>query len=153
MAEPGRPKKLVGVYWRVSAGECLVFHFKERRWEVFESYQPFDIADALKVALGRIDEAIPGTLARAAKIDDDNWMRKKSRKRHYIAEERRVLRQCRGARFGGRLFEHAAVNQIRICLFDTPGCRLWTANSAPPLAGLFVFGLSWSPNALFERRL
>ena len=28
---------------------------------------------------------------------------------------------------------------------------LQIANSAPSLAGLFVFGLSWSPNALFER--
>jgi hypothetical protein len=91
MPEASRPRKLVGLYWRVSAGGCLVFHFKERNWDIFESYRPFSIADALKVGLGRIDEVIPGTLARAAKIDDDNWMKTRSRKRRYIVENRDLL--------------------------------------------------------------
>src|SRR5262245_61969201 len=82
-------KRLQGLYWSHLA-DHIVFHFRNGHWDVFESLAPFTIQDAFERVLKVVEEAVPGTLAKATELDDANWM-KPLRKRRYIAENLDVL--------------------------------------------------------------
>jgi hypothetical protein len=79
-------RQLVALHCTVWKAKRIVFRYKAGRWEVFESLRPWDIREALKVSLERIDDAFPGGLAKAAELDDANWQASKRRTRRYIAE-------------------------------------------------------------------
>ena len=64
MTDPGR--KLVVVY-SGRYKKRLVFEYEEGRFNVFESFQPSSIAEALQVSLERIEEAYPGSIEKAAR--------------------------------------------------------------------------------------
>ncbi len=79
-------RQLVALYCRVWKDRRIVFRYKKQRWQIFESLRPWDIRDALKISLERIEEALPGALAKASALDDKNWQSTKRRTRRYIAE-------------------------------------------------------------------
>lgn len=69
----------------------IVFRYKNERWDIFESLRPWDIREAIKIGLQRIEDAVPGTLEKAAELDDQNWRNNKRRTRGYIAEASELL--------------------------------------------------------------
>ncbi len=70
----------------------LVFRFKvDFRREIFEVFRPLEIREALKEGLERIEQSIPGSLAKACQLDDEDFQSNKRRKRRYIAEEKDLL--------------------------------------------------------------
>ena len=79
-------RQLVAVHCSVRKERRIVFRYKMQRWDIFESLRPWDIREALKVTLEKIEEAIPGAVAKAAALDDKNWLSNKRRTRRYIAE-------------------------------------------------------------------
>lgn len=80
-------KKLIAVHCSVLRREKkIVFRYKQGRWDLFESLRPWDIPEALRITLSRIEDAVPGALAKAAKLDDKTWQSNKRRTRRYIAE-------------------------------------------------------------------
>ncbi len=84
-------RKLVALYSSVRRDRRIVFRYKDRRWEFFESMRPWDIREALRVSLKKIEEAVPESISKAAAIDDKNWQSTKLRRRRYIAESRDLL--------------------------------------------------------------
>ena len=84
-------RQLVAVHCSVSKVRRIVFHYKMERWEIFESIRPWSIREALRISLQRIDEAMPGTLEKAAVVDDKNWQRNRLRTRRYIAASADLL--------------------------------------------------------------
>lgn len=84
-------RKLVALHCSVRKERRLVFRYKDGRWEIFDSFRPWDIREALKIGMERIEEAVPGAVAKAAKLDDKNFMSKKLRTRRYIAESPDLL--------------------------------------------------------------
>ena len=79
-------RQLVALYCGVWKERRIVFRYKKKRWQIFESLHPWDIREALKISLERIEEAFPGALAKASTLDDKNWQSTKRRTRRYIAE-------------------------------------------------------------------
>jgi hypothetical protein len=84
-------QKLVALHCSVWKEKRIVLRYKGGRWEVFESLRPWDIREALKISLEKIEKAVPGAVAKAAKLDDRNFMSKKRRTRRYIAESPDLL--------------------------------------------------------------
>jgi hypothetical protein len=84
-------RRLIAVHCSVSRTKRIVFRYKDQRWDIFESLDPWDIREALRVALGRIEDAHHGSLAKAAEIDDREWQSNKHRTRRYIAESAELL--------------------------------------------------------------
>src|SRR5581483_1989461 len=84
-------RKLIALHSRVSKEKRIVLRYKEGRWETFESLRPWDIREALKISLEKIEKAVPGAIAKAAKLDDKNFMSKTLRTRRYIAESPDLL--------------------------------------------------------------
>ena len=84
-------RRLLAVYARVSSNKRIIFRYQMGRWDYVDSFHPHTIGEALKVAFERIEEARPGTLARAAQLDDDDFQTNKRRKRRYVAESRDLL--------------------------------------------------------------
>lgn len=85
-----------------------MFRYKNERWDIFESLRPWDIREAIKIGLQRIEDAVPGTLEKAAELDDQNWRNNKRRTRRYIAEASELLyidsaSSAGAVRIGGRL--------------------------------------------------
>ena len=85
--------ELKGVYfspwWK---NRRLIFRFREHgRWERFEAFRPWEVREALKVALERIEESVPGALSKAAELDDQEFQSNARRKRRYIAENKDLL--------------------------------------------------------------
>ena len=70
---------------------CITFRYKVQRWDIFESLRLWDIPEAFKISLERIEEAKPGALAKAADLDDKDWQSNKRRTRRYIAESPDLL--------------------------------------------------------------
>lgn len=68
-----------------------MFRYSQGRWDVFESLRPWDIREALRVSLERVEEAVPGSLEKAVVLDDKNWQSQKRRTRRYIAESPDLL--------------------------------------------------------------
>jgi hypothetical protein len=89
--KPAPSRKLVNLYYRQSGARGLVFHFKEGRWDIYESYTPATIADAFETAFTKIEDAVPGSLAKAEELDDAKWLKTSSRKRRYIARDPSLL--------------------------------------------------------------
>lgn len=86
------PKKLTALHCSVWGREKrLVFRYKSGRWDLFESIRPWNIREALKVGLEKIEDAFPGAVAKAAILDDKNFQSNKRRTRRYIAERRDLL--------------------------------------------------------------
>jgi hypothetical protein len=83
-------RQLVAIHYN-SKDRCIAFHYKEQRWDVFESLRLWDIPEAFRITLGRIEEAKPGTLVKAAALDDKNWQSSKRRTRRYISESPELL--------------------------------------------------------------
>jgi len=83
-------RQLLAIHYR-SKDHCISFHYKAQRWDVFESFHPWDISEAFKTTLERIEEAKPGAISRAADLDDKNWQSNKRRTRRYIAESPDLL--------------------------------------------------------------
>ena len=79
-------RELVALHCTVWRARRIVFCYRTGRWEIFESLRPWDIREALRISLEKIDDAFPGALARAAQLDDANWQANKRRTRRYIAE-------------------------------------------------------------------
>lgn len=69
----------------------LVFHYRVGRWDVFESLKPWDIREALSITLHKIEEAAPGSISKAAALDDKNFQSNKKRTRRYIADRQDLL--------------------------------------------------------------
>jgi hypothetical protein len=84
-------RKLIAIHCTVWRDRRIVFRYKLGRWDTFDVFRPLDIREALHVALTRVEEAIPGSLAKAAEIDDKNWMKSKQRTRRYIAESPELI--------------------------------------------------------------
>lgn len=85
-------KKLIALHCSVLRREKrLVFRYKSGRWDLFESLRPWDIREALKVGLEKIEDAFPGAVAKAAALDDKNFQTNKRRTRRYIAEHQDLL--------------------------------------------------------------
>lgn len=84
-------RKLIAIHCSFWKGKRLVFRYKEGRWESFESLSPWDIREALHTVMERIEDAVPGSIAKAAEIDDENWKNNKRRTRRYIAESPELL--------------------------------------------------------------
>lgn len=84
-------RKLVAVHWSFWKGKRIVFRYKEQRWDIFESLRPWEIREALRVVLERVETAVPGTLAKAATLDDEEWRSNKRRSRRYLAESPDLL--------------------------------------------------------------
>lgn len=82
---------LSGVHWSVFKNRRIVFRYKEQRWDIFESFRPWDIPEALKTSLERIEESHPGALANAANLDDKNWQTSRRRTRRYVAESPNLI--------------------------------------------------------------
>lgn len=93
IARPFTPKRVLkGIYCRVWGMEKrIVFDYRSGRWSFFESLSPWDIREALRVTLKRIEEAMPGSMEKAAILDDENWLANKRRTRRYIAENPDLL--------------------------------------------------------------
>ena len=79
-------RQLVALHCSVWKNRRIVFRYKKQRWKVLESFHPWDIREALRISLKRIEEEVPGALAKAAALDDQNWQSNKRRTRRYIAE-------------------------------------------------------------------
>ena len=83
---------LQGIYCRVWGKEKrIVFEYRSGRWRDFESFSPWDIREALRETLERIEHAVPGSLEKAAKLDDENWLMNRRRTRRYISEDPDLL--------------------------------------------------------------
>ncbi len=79
-------KELKALHCTVWKDRRIVFRYKNGRWDIFESFRPWDIREALKIGLEKIEESIPGAIAKAAELDDQEWQTNKRRSRRYIAE-------------------------------------------------------------------
>ncbi|WP_156782818.1 hypothetical protein [Acidihalobacter yilgarnensis] len=79
-------RQLKAIHCTVWKDRRIVFRYKDGRWDIFESIRPWDIRDALKTSLERIEEAVPGSMEKASSLDDKNWQSNKRRTRRYIAE-------------------------------------------------------------------
>jgi hypothetical protein len=79
-------RKLTAIYCSVWKTPRIVLHFKQQRWDVYESLRLWNIREALSVTLEQIESAYPGSLKKASEIDDKNWLKKTRRTRRYIAE-------------------------------------------------------------------
>ena len=79
-------RKLKALHCTVWKDRRIVFRYKDGRWDIFESIRPWDIREALKISLERIEEAVPGSIQKAANLDDKNWQSNNRRTRRYIAE-------------------------------------------------------------------
>ena len=87
-----QPRRVLkGIYCDAGRNRRIVFHYKIGRWNQFESLYPWDIREALQISLERVEEALPGSLERAANLDDENWLSSSRRTRRYIAERREFL--------------------------------------------------------------
>jgi hypothetical protein len=84
-------RELKGVYCSVGKKRRIVFRYRCGRWDQFESLYPWCIREALRIGLERIDEAVPSSLDKAAKLDDENWLANNRRTRRYIAESPELL--------------------------------------------------------------
>jgi hypothetical protein len=84
-------RKLIAIHCSVRKDQRLIFRYKVGRWEHFESLTAWDIREALRTTMERVEEAVPGTVAKAAAIDDENWKNNKRRSRRYIAESPDLL--------------------------------------------------------------
>lgn len=85
------PRKLVGVYATFWKDRRLAFQYRQGRWDQYEVVRPWDIREAIHETLERLELASPGTLAKAAALDDKNWLASKRRTRRYIADRPELL--------------------------------------------------------------
>lgn len=91
-ASTGAPRReLKGVYCSVGKKRRIVFRYRCGRWDQFESFYPWCIREAVRIGLERIDESVPSSLDKAAKLDDENWLANDRRTRRYIAESPELL--------------------------------------------------------------
>lgn len=81
-------KSIYASFWR---GKRIVFRYSKGRWGIYEAVSPWEIGEALSISLQKIEEAFPGSLEKAAQVDDKNWQCSKSRSRRYIAESPDLL--------------------------------------------------------------
>jgi hypothetical protein len=84
-------RQLIAVHCGVWRTKRIVFRFKDQRWDIFESFRPWDIREALKVTLEKVEKNIPGVLQKATEIDDQEWQSNRRRTRRYIAETPELL--------------------------------------------------------------
>ncbi len=63
-------KELKALHCTVWKDRRIVFRYKNGRWDIFESFRPWDIREALKIGLEKIEESNPGAIAKAAELDD-----------------------------------------------------------------------------------
>ena len=59
-------RQLVALHCTVWKAKRIVFRYKAGRWEVFELLRPWDIREALKVSLERIDDAVFGRVGKGS---------------------------------------------------------------------------------------
>lgn len=85
--------RLDGVYFSPQRDDHkIVFRFKGKGpWERFETFQPYNIRRAIEVSFDLVEEYRPGSLDRAAQLDDYEFQNNAQRKRRYIAKEKDVL--------------------------------------------------------------
>ena len=86
-------KELKAIYASFWRGKRIVFRYSKGRWGIYEAVSPWEIGEALSISLQKIEEAFPGSLEKAAQVDDKNWQCSKSRSRRYIAESPHLKRQ------------------------------------------------------------
>ena len=84
-------RQLKAIHCTVWRDRRIVFRYKEGRWDIFESIRPWDIREALKVSLEKVEKAVPGSLKIAANLDDKHWQSNRRRTRRYIAESPDLL--------------------------------------------------------------
>lgn len=80
------PRKLKTVYCTIWRERRLGFHYTQGRWAYYEVIRLHDIREAIRMTLERLEQGYPGALAKAAEIDDHNWLKNKRRTRRYIAD-------------------------------------------------------------------
>ena len=84
-------RELKAIHCGVWGKKRIEFYYRSGRWTISEALCPWDIREALIVTLERIEQAVPGSLGKAAKLDDENWLANKRRTRRYIAESPELL--------------------------------------------------------------
>lgn len=90
--QPIAKRILKGIYYRVWGQEKrIVLKYRSRRWEFFDSLHPWSIGEALHETLERVEEAVPGSLEKAARCDDEDWLANERRTRRRIAESPDLL--------------------------------------------------------------
>ena len=68
-----------------------MFRYEEPRWTIVETFRPPNIREAFRTAIGRVEDAVPGSLAKAAELDDAEFQSTGRRKRRYLAESPELL--------------------------------------------------------------
>ena len=54
----GTDRQLVALHCSVWKNRRIVFRYKKQRWEFFECLRPWDIREALRISLERIEKAV-----------------------------------------------------------------------------------------------
>ena len=75
--------KLVAIKHTAST---ISFCYRKGRWSIEESFYPRHARDALRTTFEKVEKSCPGSIAKTAKLEDEEYRNNARRKRRYVAE-------------------------------------------------------------------
>ena len=78
-------KKLVALRYNHKR-RTISFRYEKPGWVISEKFHPSSVRETLRTTLETVEEAIPGSIAKAAELDDANQQFSKKQERRYVAE-------------------------------------------------------------------
>ena len=64
----------------------ISFCYRKGRWSIEESFYPQNVRDAFRTTFEKIEKSCPGSIAKTAKLEDEEYQNNARRKRRYVAE-------------------------------------------------------------------